>query len=275
MLASTCLTVLQGASQPLEFVCTRLQGWGCHITRCATSLEVLQTLVDRRTDLILIDVAAPDSMRLVARLKADPETRHLPTIAVTADDPAAVAAYALALGADDIFALPIEDLELFTRVRALARLAMLEIELRRRESVLATFGVRVGHDPRAVPAIVVAARRPLAGLAPPLLPRDAPPRILFRGGPLILEGAARDLVRRRALLVGTDAISIDPVGDDALPAHRILLAAGIVLLEGLDLSRAPAGLYDLLALPLLIPGADGAPARALLRPRGPRPQRRK
>ena len=125
------------------------------------------------------------------------------------------------------------------------------------------------------PAVVVQARRRLARVAASLLPRGAPPRILFRGRPVILESAARDLVRRRVLLVGTDAISIDRVGDDSLPAHRILLAAGVVLLEGLDLSRAPAGLYDLLALPLLIPGADGAPARAVLMPRRPRPQRRK
>jgi two-component system cell cycle response regulator len=149
----THLTVLQRSGQPLELVCTRLQGWGCRITQCATSAAVLATLGSARTDLVLIDVDAEDSMSLVARLKASPETRHLPTIAVTMDDPAEVAAYALALGADDIFALPIEDTELYARIRALSRLAMLEIELRRRESVLATFGVRAWHDSRGVPAI--------------------------------------------------------------------------------------------------------------------------
>ena len=153
MLASTYLTVLQRSSQPLELVCTRLRGWGCHITQCATSAEVLASLAGARSDLVLIDVDAEDSMALVARLKADPETRHLPTIATTTDDPAAVAAYALALGADDIFALPVEDTELYARVRALSRLSMLEIELRRRESVLAAFGVRAWQDARGVPAI--------------------------------------------------------------------------------------------------------------------------
>jgi two-component system cell cycle response regulator len=153
MLASTHLTVLQRSGQPLEPVCTRLQEWGCRITQCATSAAVLATVGNARTDLVLIDVDAEDSMALVARLKADPETRHLPTIAATMDDPAEVASYALALGADDIFALPIEDTELYCRIRALSRLAMLEIELRRRESVLATFGVRAAHDARGVPAI--------------------------------------------------------------------------------------------------------------------------
>jgi two-component system, cell cycle response regulator len=153
MLASTHLTVLQGSSQPLELVCTRLKDWGCRITRCATSADLLAALATTRTDLLLIDVDAENSMALVARLKADPEARHLPVIAATADDPAGVASYALALGADDIFALPIEDTELYARIRALSRLAMLEIELRRRERVLAAFGVRAGHGTRGVPAI--------------------------------------------------------------------------------------------------------------------------
>lgn len=153
MLASIHLTVLQHSSQPLEFVCARLQSWGCHVTHCTTSGEVLNALATEPTDLVLIDVGVEDSMGLVAHIKADHETRHLPTIATTMDDPAAVAAYALALGADDIFALPIEDTELYARVRALARLAMLERELRRRESVLAEFGVRTGNGGPGVPAI--------------------------------------------------------------------------------------------------------------------------
>jgi two-component system cell cycle response regulator len=153
MLASTYLTVLQSPSRPLELVCTRLHGWGCHITQCATSAEVLANIAGARTDLVLIDVDVEDSMGLVARLKADPEARHVPTIATTMDNPAAVAAYALALGADDIFALPVEDTELYARIRALSRLASLEMELRRRETVLAQFGVRVGHDARGVPAL--------------------------------------------------------------------------------------------------------------------------
>jgi two-component system cell cycle response regulator len=153
MLASIHLTVLQHSSQPLESVCSRLKSWGCHITPCGTSGEVLNVLATQPADLMLIDVGVEDSMGLVAHIKADPETRHLPTIATTMDDPAAVAAYALALGADDIFALPIEDTELYARVRALARLAMLERELRLRESVLADFGVRTGHNGPGVPAI--------------------------------------------------------------------------------------------------------------------------
>jgi arylformamidase len=66
-------------------------------------------------------------------------------------------------------------------------------------------------------------------------------------------------------LVGIDYLSIAPSGDPA-PTHRVLLEGGVVVVEGLDLRSAPAGRYDLICLPLRLEGADGAPARALLRP---------
>lgn len=46
--------------------------------------------------------------------------------------------------------------------------------------------------------------------------------------------------------------------------HKTLLGAGVALLEGVDLAGVSPGVYDLVALPILVPGADGAPARAVL-----------
>lgn len=71
--------------------------------------------------------------------------------------------------------------------------------------------------------------------------------------------AARGLVGRGVRLVGVDYLSVG--GPDT---HRALLGAGVVILEGLDLREVEPGRYRLLCLPLLIPGSDGAPARALL-----------
>jgi arylformamidase len=71
------------------------------------------------------------------------------------------------------------------------------------------------------------------------------------------------LVTQGILLVGIDYLSVDPYDADA--AHRILLGAGVVVLEGLDLRAVPPGAYDLSALPLKVAGADGAPTRVVLR----------
>lgn len=75
--------------------------------------------------------------------------------------------------------------------------------------------------------------------------------------------AAAWLAAAGARLAGIDYLSIAPF-DDPAPVHRILLAAGIVILEGLDLSEVPAGRYQLICLPLRLPSLDGAPARAVL-----------
>jgi arylformamidase len=80
----------------------------------------------------------------------------------------------------------------------------------------------------------------------------------------LTDGAARDLVARGVRLVGIDNLSIAPKADPA-PTHLVLLEAGVVILEGLDLRSVDPGEYELVCLPLLIPGSDGAPARALLR----------
>jgi len=47
--------------------------------------------------------------------------------------------------------------------------------------------------------------------------------------------------------------------------HVTILGAGIAVIEGLDLSEVEPGDYELICLPLKIAGADGAPARAVLR----------
>lgn len=76
------------------------------------------------------------------------------------------------------------------------------------------------------------------------------------------DGAAW-LVEQGVRLVGIDYLSIAPY-DDLAPAHRILLQAGVVIVEGLDMRQVQPGEYDFICLPLKLKGADGAPARAIL-----------
>ncbi len=79
----------------------------------------------------------------------------------------------------------------------------------------------------------------------------------------VSEDGARWLVERGAKLVGVDYLSVAEYSQP-VPTHRALLAAGVVVVEGLDLSRVEPGAYVLYCLPLKLVGADGAPARAIL-----------
>ena len=65
-------------------------------------------------------------------------------------------------------------------------------------------------------------------------------------------------------VVGIDYLSIEPADGDGT-VHRLLLAAGTVILEGLNLAGVPAGEYELICLPMKVAGGDGAPVRAILR----------
>lgn len=79
----------------------------------------------------------------------------------------------------------------------------------------------------------------------------------------ISEDGAQWLVERGVKLVGVDYLSVAPY-HQSVPTHRVLLEAGIVALEGVNLAQVPRGFYDLYCLPLKLAGSDGAPARVIL-----------
>lgn len=107
-----------------------------------------------------------------------------------------------------------------------------------------------------------AAPRLLVRTAAQALPHDQFPTAIVYPTP---ELAAR-LAAHGVVLYGTDAPSMDALDSAELPGHNALLRHGIAILEGLDLSAAPDGRYELVALPLKIAGGDGSPVRAALRP---------
>ncbi|MGD0876695.1 MAG: cyclase family protein [Anaerolineales bacterium] len=71
------------------------------------------------------------------------------------------------------------------------------------------------------------------------------------------------LVRYGIKLVGIDYLSVAPF-HQSVPTHVALLTAGIIIVEGLDLSAIKPGSYNLCCLPLKLVGSDGAPARVIL-----------
>ena len=83
--------------------------------------------------------------------------------------------------------------------------------------------------------------------------------------PLLAPDVPAWLGERGVRLLGLDVPSVDAIDSYALPIHHALAAAGVHLLESLDLSAVPPGVYELIALPLHIVGGDAAPVRAILR----------
>jgi len=76
--------------------------------------------------------------------------------------------------------------------------------------------------------------------------------------------AARWLVARKVKLVGIDYLSVEPYDAPAPETHRILLGAGVIVVEGLNLRAIKPGEYTLACLPLYVQNGDGSPARAIL-----------
>lgn len=74
---------------------------------------------------------------------------------------------------------------------------------------------------------------------------------------------AEFLVNLGIKLIGIDYLSVAPY-KQSRPTHETLIKAGVVIVEGLNLSEITEGHYTLYCLPLKLAGCDGAPARAIL-----------
>ena len=81
----------------------------------------------------------------------------------------------------------------------------------------------------------------------------------------VTEAGAKFLVERGVKVVGVDYLSVEQFKTPGAPAHHVLLGSGTIVIEGLNLRDVEPGVYDMICLPLRIVGADGAPARVLLR----------
>jgi two-component system cell cycle response regulator len=102
--------------------------------------EAIDICSRSQIDIILLDVMMPglDGFETCRRLKADPDTVHIPVVMVTALDQPEDRIQGLEAGADDFLTKPVNDIALITRVKSLVRLKMLTDELRSR--------ALAGHD---------------------------------------------------------------------------------------------------------------------------------
>jgi arylformamidase len=86
---------------------------------------------------------------------------------------------------------------------------------------------------------------------------------VLKDWPGLSEAASALLVERRVRMVGCDCLAIDPFGSTDNPAHRRLLAAGVLICENFArLGELPSTCY-LAVLPLPIADGSGSPVRAI------------
>jgi len=81
----------------------------------------------------------------------------------------------------------------------------------------------------------------------------------------VTESGAKHLVEHGIKVVGVDYLSVEQFKNPGAPAHHVLLGAGTIVIEGLDLRQVDPGIYEMFCLPLRVVGSDGAPARVVLR----------
>jgi arylformamidase len=81
----------------------------------------------------------------------------------------------------------------------------------------------------------------------------------------ISQNGARYLAECGVRTVGVDYLSAGGFREDGPETHEALLGAGIWIIEGLNLRGVEPGSYELVCLPLRLMGAEGSPARAILR----------
>ncbi|WP_174020143.1 PleD family two-component system response regulator [Agrobacterium fabrum] len=98
---------------------------------------------EEQVDIILLDIMMPgmDGFEVCERLKANPNTSHIPVVMVTALDQPSDRVRGLKAGADDFLTKPVNDLQLIARVKSLVRLKAVSDELRLRAETARQIGI--------------------------------------------------------------------------------------------------------------------------------------
>ena len=105
-----------------DMLSRRLERNGFEVLIAVTGQEGVDLAASSKPDLILMDLSLPvlDGWEATGRIKADPQTRHIPIIALTAHAMAGDREKALAAGCDDYDTKPVELPRLLAKMKSLA-----------------------------------------------------------------------------------------------------------------------------------------------------------
>lgn len=130
---SASILVVDDHEQNLELLQAYLEEIGCRIRTALDGIAALAEIESEQPDLIILDVMMPrmSGYQLCSKIKADPSTRDIPVVMVTALSEVGDVEKAVESGADDFLTKPVYKLELVTRAKSLLRVRLLRNQLER------------------------------------------------------------------------------------------------------------------------------------------------
>jgi class 3 adenylate cyclase len=137
--------VVDDTPQNVKLLSDLLGAKGYAVVTATCGQEALQRVAQDGPDIVLLDVMMPDltGYEVCARIRADPATTLLPVVMVTSLDPHTERVKGIEAGADDFLAKPINQPELFARVRSLLRIRSLQNEVQRQADELREWNARL------------------------------------------------------------------------------------------------------------------------------------
>ena len=122
-MSKTQILIVEDDADIRELITYNLEREGYVVAQAASGEQAIKLIARRQPDLVLLDLMLPemDGLEVCRKLKAEPKTRSLPIIIVSAKGEEPDVVTGLELGADDYVTKPFRPKELVARVRAVFR----------------------------------------------------------------------------------------------------------------------------------------------------------
>ena len=137
--------VVDDTPQNVKLLADLLGTRGYRVSTAASGEEALRKVAGELPDIVLTDVMMPGltGYDVCRTLRADPRTALLPVVMVTSLDPHRERVAGIEAGADDFLTKPINQGELFARVKSLLRIKSLQDEIARQADALREWNARL------------------------------------------------------------------------------------------------------------------------------------